>query len=1142
MPTATSGAAFGVIGGKVLLAGGQVANNCAPTQTLRIYDPASDTWTTGAPMPTARWYGAAGVLNGLLYVVGGEGGGCPGPTFHTVEAYDPVTNTWLTKAPMPTARYYLGVGVVDGILYTVGGADHSGIFHTVEAYDPVANTWTTKAPMPTARYALTVAVADGILYAIGGDDCCSQTATVEAYNPVTNTWTTRASLPMALANALGGVVQGTIYVAGGTTGLAFVNTLQQYDPATDTWTSLSPMTTARIDLMGGLVNDTFYAMGGDQPGPTFLATNEAFTPPAPPSCEPAPSGLVSWWPGEGNAHDIVGPNDGTPLGGVSFAAGEVGQAFAMDGRQATGGIDVGNAPSLHFSAGDFSIEAWVRFDAALYDRSILSKMTSTAGIPNTDGWALIKQDNNHFWFCLGGGTTNGCGPAAYTVFSTTVVIPNVWYHLAVVKTASDFALYVNGLEEDRRTLPLFVNTDATDLLIGGGAQFLLNGEVDEVSIYGRALSAPEIQAIYSAGSAGKCAPPPIQPPTVSAGGPYTGSEGIGVAFDASGSSDPQGLPLSYDWDFGDGSPHGSGVAPTHVYVDNGSYPVTLSVTNTSQVVTTTTTATIANAPPTVDAGADASALTGQTFTVNARFTDPGLSDGPWTTSIDWGNGSAPTQGVLSTAGAVPGSKVYTGSGTYNVTVTVTDKDGGSGSDVVQVTVTGSNPPVISSVGGPYSGSEGTSIRVVGSAGDVDGDPLTYSWDFGDGSTPTIPSSSGAAIHTYADNGSYSAKLTVTDVHFSSTATAAVTIGNLPPIVDAGPDASLVTGQPLTLSASFSDPGTADAPWATSIDWGDGSPVTDGSANTQGTIAGVHAYLSYGTFTVTIRVTDKDGASGADAAQVTVINRPPVATAGGPYGGNEGATITVNGAGSSDPDGDALTYTWDFGDGSAPASGATASHTYADDGTYAVTLTVSDGHLMNSATTTASVLNVAPTATFNHPGTTKEGSKFTISLTNPLDPSPVDQAAGFTYAFDCGSGYGAFATSISVSCPTVDNGLIPIRAKLRDKDGGVREYTATQTVANVAPNVTLNAASSQKIRVGDSFTVTGSFTDVGVQDAAWTVIIDWGNGTTTTTASVQGSPIGQSRVYTVAGTYQVRMKVTDKDGGTGTSSSVTVKVQ
>src|SRR5512135_290395 len=135
MPTATSKAAFGVIGGKLLIAGGEVANNCAPTQTLQIYDPASDTWTTGAPMPTARWNGAAGVLNGLLYAVGGEGGGCPGPTFHTVEAYDPVTNTWLTKAPMPTARYYLGVGVVDGILYAVGGADHSGIFNTVEAYD-----------------------------------------------------------------------------------------------------------------------------------------------------------------------------------------------------------------------------------------------------------------------------------------------------------------------------------------------------------------------------------------------------------------------------------------------------------------------------------------------------------------------------------------------------------------------------------------------------------------------------------------------------------------------------------------------------------------------------------------------------------------------------------------------------------------------------------------------------------------------------------------------------------------------------------------------------------------------------------------------------------------------------------------------
>ena len=119
-------------------------------------------------MPTRRWFAGAATVDGILRY-GGEGPNGCGGVIPTVEAYDPLTDTWTTKAPMPTARYTLGVGVVDGIIYAIGGANGTAASTYVEAYDPVTNSWTTKTSMPTARNALVIGVVNGKIYAIGGN-------------------------------------------------------------------------------------------------------------------------------------------------------------------------------------------------------------------------------------------------------------------------------------------------------------------------------------------------------------------------------------------------------------------------------------------------------------------------------------------------------------------------------------------------------------------------------------------------------------------------------------------------------------------------------------------------------------------------------------------------------------------------------------------------------------------------------------------------------------------------------------------------------------------------------------------------------------------------------------------------------------
>jgi hypothetical protein len=231
-------------------------------------------------------------------------------------------------------------------------------------------------------------------------------------------------------------------------------------------------------------------------------------------CVEPPPGLVAWWPGDGSADDLAGDVDAALGGGAAFAPGKVGQAFSLDGIAAL--VDAGNASALHVSGGDFTIETWVLFDALSHppganvgappgDVSILDKM-STLGV-NQDGWRLLKQADNRFWFCLGGVTGNRCIDPLFTLFSTTVATTGAWYHVAVVKSATSFSLYVNGeLQDSRSPVPSFLDTHAGTLRLGANAieGAHLNGLIDEAAIYRRALTATEIQGIFLAGGRGKC--------------------------------------------------------------------------------------------------------------------------------------------------------------------------------------------------------------------------------------------------------------------------------------------------------------------------------------------------------------------------------------------------------------------------------------------------------------------------------------------------------------------------------------------------------------------------------------------------------------------------------------------------------------
>jgi PKD repeat protein len=151
------------------------------------------------------------------------------------------------------------------------------------------------------------------------------------------------------------------------------------------------------------------------------------------------------------------------------------------------------------------------------------------------------------------------------------------------------------------------------------------------------------------------------------------------------SSDPDGSIASYSWNFGDGATS-TAQNPSHSYAAAGSYTVTLKVTDNqgaqSPITSKTVTVTVPNRAPTVNAGPDEVvllSLLGVTYTLNASFSDPD-NDGPWSYTINWGDGSTST-GTSASQGTISASHHYANIlATRTVTVTVRDAHGASGSD------------------------------------------------------------------------------------------------------------------------------------------------------------------------------------------------------------------------------------------------------------------------------------------------------------------------------------------------------------------------------------------------------------------------------------------------------------------------------
>lgn len=298
---------------------------------------------------------------------------------------------------------------------------------------------------------------------------------------------------------------------------------------------------------------------------------------------------------------------------------------------------------------------------------------------------------------------------------------------------------------------------------------------------------------------------------------------------------------------------------------------------------------------------------------------------------DFGDGS---NGFSTSTLDMPVPHTYTRAGRFTVTLTATNAFDLQDQDQIQITVTDALPPTVRVAVSPLSGVRPLRVQF---SGDLTTDPnpqtqgMDFVWDFGDGSPPATTS---RAVHVYTEPGIYQAVLTVTNRPYGKSAAKLVEIhvtgtgsGNQPPVAVLGAD-RMFGAPPLTVafdaSASY-DPEGGALTYQWNFD--DGSVIALGQTTVQ------HTFTFGGTYQVTLTVTDVTSQSDSATLAIAVIGSQ--GGAGAPVArivasGTQGPapfTVTFDASSSNDPAGGALSYLWDFNDGSAAQTDAVVGHTF-----------------------------------------------------------------------------------------------------------------------------------------------------------------------------------------------------------------------
>jgi hypothetical protein len=572
---------------------------------------------------------------------------------------------------------------------------------------------------------------------------------------------------------------------------------------------------------------------------------------------------------------------------------------------------------------------------------------------------------------------------------------------------------------------------------------------------------------------------------------------------------------------------GFSVSGAHTYAEEGAYTTTVTIADdggsTAQAsvgATVTDAALTANGGLTLS-GTEGAALTGTV----ATFTDanPIATASDFTATINWGDGSTSSATVSANiAGgfSVSGTHAYAEEGAYATAVSISDVGGSTVQADSTATVTVTDAALNAKSGLTVSGTEGAALNGT-VATFTDANPnatvsdftATINWGDGTAASAATVTANGAGgfsvsgTHAYAEEGAYTTSVSITDVGGSTAqASSSATVA----------DAALAANGGLTLSgtesaalngtvATFTDanPAATVSDFTATINWGDGSTSTGTvtAGNTGGfSVSGTHVYAEEGAYTTTVTIADDGGSTAQASVGATVADAALTANGGLTLSGTEGAALT--GTVATFTDGNPNATAADFlgviiwGDGSSSSATVTANgaggfsvsgtHTYAEEGSYAATVTITDdGGSTTQSTSTVTVADAALTATggltFNGIEGASPASQVVATFT---DANPNATAGDFTATINWGDG-----TAVSAATVTA-NGVGGFSVSGTHAYGEEGSYAATVAISDDGGS-TAQATSSAIVGGSGKADLTATLTGLNgsnnaVQDTAVSV--------------------------------------------------------
>ncbi|HEV8361455.1 MAG TPA: PKD domain-containing protein [Candidatus Thermoplasmatota archaeon] len=599
-------------------------------------------------------------------------------------------------------------------------------------------------------------------------------------------------------------------------------------------------------------------------------------------------------------------------------------------------------------------------------------------------------------------------------------------------------------------------------------------------------------------------------------GPKSVNENELLTFTVS-ATDPDGDALTFS---ATGLPAGATFDPatrtfswTPDYTQAGSYVVRFTVTDSqgdSDFEDVAITVVNVNRPPSLQGISDKTVTQGQTLSFSLQGSDAdnealtyravnppaGLTVNPSTGAVSWTPGLGQA-------------------GDYQVTFEVRDPTGATAQQVANIAVL-NNPPSAAGSCAPTTTDRITDVHCTDSSTDGEGAVQAWLWKFGDGATSAARNPS----HTYSTLGTFTVTLEVTDDDGSSNA---ATIGDIT-VLNLAPNAAGMADRTETdrnTPVHFTDQSTDDDGTIASWLWAFGDGATSTERNP------THTYSSLGTKTVTLTVTDNEGATDSvEVAKIKVKNLPPHGHFQQPQGDQDRVNAVAFTDDSTDDDGTIASRSWNFGDG-ATSTAQNPSHLYASLGTFTVTLTVTDN---DGGTGTAQgsvvVVNLLPTAA----GSADRASTDRVTAVLFSDSSTDEDGTIASRTWNFGDGTSSTAANPAHTYSTV--GAFTPTLTVTDNDGGQATTTlGAITVVNLLPTASGSADRASTDRLtGVHFTDGSSDGDGTIASRTWA----FGDGATSTA-------VNPTHTYASLGSFTPTLTVTDNDGGSASATLPAITV-